>query len=183
VTRASLAAGASILNLTARADHSPFTAWSPLTAAVIICFMAGNHVREVGDFDLRADPIPLLHDFFARQIELASAAAWKYLLDPGSLLLPQPAGQLRARAPSDESFLNTFRLRDLGFPLPGAAACLEFFREEVRSAEPFFALLAALGKRLVPHARVPRIRPCWKRSRSIRGKLTVRRPRGGNDGL
>jgi hypothetical protein len=44
-------------------------------------------------------------------------------------------------------FLNTFRLRALGFPichaLPHAFEC---FGEEVRCAEPFFAVLAALGK-------------------------------------
>jgi hypothetical protein len=44
-------------------------------------------------------------------------------------------------------FLDTFRLRTLGWPtchaLPHAFEC---FGEEVRSAEPFFAVLAALGK-------------------------------------
>ena len=44
-------------------------------------------------------------------------------------------------------FLDTFRLRTLGWPtchaLPHAFEC---FGEEVRSAEPFFAVLATLGK-------------------------------------
>jgi hypothetical protein len=44
-------------------------------------------------------------------------------------------------------FLNTFRLQTLGFPtchaLPHA---FEFFRDEVRCAEPFFVAFAALGK-------------------------------------
>ena len=44
-------------------------------------------------------------------------------------------------------FLNTFRLRTLGFPICHALPhAFEFFREEVRCAEPFFAVLAALGK-------------------------------------
>jgi hypothetical protein len=57
-------------------------------------------------------------------------------------------------------FLNTFRLRKLGFPtchaLPHA---FEFFRDEVRCAEPFFAVLAALGKTdLLRTHEVPRIK-------------------------
>jgi hypothetical protein len=44
-------------------------------------------------------------------------------------------------------FLNTFRLRDLGFPLCHALPhAFEYFGEEVRCAEPFFGVLAALGK-------------------------------------
>ena len=44
-------------------------------------------------------------------------------------------------------FLNTFRLRELGFPVCHALPhAFEFFGEEVRCAEPFFAVLAALGR-------------------------------------
>jgi hypothetical protein len=44
-------------------------------------------------------------------------------------------------------FLNTFRLRKLGYPVCHALPhAFEYFGEEVRSAEPFFAVLAALGK-------------------------------------
>ncbi len=44
-------------------------------------------------------------------------------------------------------FLNTFRLRSLGFPICHALPhAFEYFREEVRCAEPLFAVLAALGK-------------------------------------
>jgi hypothetical protein len=44
-------------------------------------------------------------------------------------------------------FLNTFRLRTLGWPVCHALPhAFEFFREEVRTAEAFFAMLAALGK-------------------------------------
>jgi len=58
------------------------------------------------------------------------------------------------------TFLNSFRLRELGWPvchaLPHAFEC---FGEEVRSAEPFFAVLAALGKTdLFRTHEVPRIR-------------------------
>jgi hypothetical protein len=58
------------------------------------------------------------------------------------------------------TFLNTFRLRSLGFPvchaLPHAFEC---FGDEVRCAEPFFAVWAALGKTdLFRTHEVPRIK-------------------------
>jgi hypothetical protein len=44
-------------------------------------------------------------------------------------------------------FLNSFRLRKLGWPICHALPhAFERFGDEVRSAEPFFAVLAALGK-------------------------------------
>jgi hypothetical protein len=57
-------------------------------------------------------------------------------------------------------FLNTFRLRELGFPICHALPhAFEFFRDEVRCAEPFFAVLAALGKTdLFRTHEVPRIK-------------------------
>ena len=45
------------------------------------------------------------------------------------------------------TFLSSFRLRTIGFPLCQALPhAFEYFGEEVRCAEPFFAVLAALGK-------------------------------------
>ena len=53
-------------------------------AAVILCYVQGNNVREMGDFDLSADPIADAADFFARQIEIAQRnGVEKILLDPG----------------------------------------------------------------------------------------------------
>jgi hypothetical protein len=44
-------------------------------------------------------------------------------------------------------FLGTFRLRPLGCPICHALPhAFEYFGEEVRTAEGFFAVLAALGK-------------------------------------
>ena len=150
VTRACLEAGANILNLTGTergaelyrmvADHD---------AAVIICHVQGNNVREVGDFDFGADPTQMLWEYFARQIELAlQNGVEKIFIDPGLGFyygnLQDSAVRVRHQM---NVFLNTFRLRTLGFPachaLPHA---FEYFGEEVRCAEPFFAVLAALGK-------------------------------------
>ncbi len=85
VTRASLEAGANVLNLTGtEASDEMFKLVAAHDAAVIICYVAGKNVREVGDFDLSADPIPMLRDFFARQIEVAQRnGVQKIFLDPG----------------------------------------------------------------------------------------------------
>jgi dihydropteroate synthase len=163
VTRASLAAGANVLNLTGTAGSKEiFKMVAANDAAVIICHVAGKNVREAGDFDLSADPIPLLREFFARQIELAQkCGVEKILLDPGLGFyyrnLQDSAVRVRHQL---NIFLNTFRLHELGFPICHALPhAFEFFGEEVRCAEPFFAVLAALGKTdLFRTHEVPRIK-------------------------
>ena len=53
----------------------------------------------------------------------------------------------RSRSESLRPRWITFRLRTLGFPICHALPhAFEFFGEEVRCAEPYFAVLAALGK-------------------------------------
>ena len=163
VTRASLEAGANILNLTGiTASKEIFKMVAAHDAAVIICFVAGKNVREVGDFDLSADPVPLLRNFFARQIELAqSCGAEKIFIDPGLGFYYKNLQDSAVRVRHQMNvFLNTFRLRELGFPVCHALPhAFEFFGEEVRCAEPFFAVLAALGKTdLFRTHEVPRIK-------------------------
>ena len=163
VARASLEAGANILNLTGtRASARMFRMVAAHDAAVIICFVAGQNVREVGDLDLRADPIPMLRDFFARQIELAQRQGVKKIfLDPGLGFYYRNLQDSSVRVRHQmKVFLNTFRLRELGFPLCHALPhAFEYFQDEVRCAEPFFAVLAALGKTdLFRTHEVPRIR-------------------------
>src|SRR5208283_5436784 len=85
VTRACLEAGANILNLTG-ADRNAelFRMVAAHDAAVIICYVQGRNVREVGDFNFSADPVGLMQEFFARQIELAARnGVEKILIDPG----------------------------------------------------------------------------------------------------
>jgi len=53
-------------------------------AAVILCYVQGKNVREVGDFDFGADPIEMMRGYFARQIEIAQRhGVGKIILDPG----------------------------------------------------------------------------------------------------
>ena len=162
-TRASLAAGAHVLNLTGIAGSKAiFKMVADHDAAVIICHVAGKNIREVGDFDLSADPIPMLREFFARQIELAQkCGVEKILLDPGLGFYYRNLQDSAVRVRHQMNvFLNTFRLRELGFPICHALPhAFEFFGEEVRCAEPFFAVLAALGKTdLFRTHEVPRIK-------------------------
>jgi dihydropteroate synthase len=150
VARACFDAGAKILNLTsAESNDEFFRIVAAHDGAVIICYVQGKNVREVGDFDFDADPIPMMQEYFARQIDTATRAGLeKIFLDPGLGFyyrnLQDSAVRIRHQM---TVFLNTFRLRTLGFPichpLPHA---FEYFGDEVRSAEPFFAVLAALGK-------------------------------------
>jgi dihydropteroate synthase len=163
VTRASLEAGANILNLTGTAGSKEiFKMVAAHDAAVIICHVAGKNVREVGDFNLSADPIPMLREFFARQIETAQHnGVERIFIDPGLGFYYRNLQDSAVRVRHQMNiFLNTFRLRELGFPVCNALPhAFEFFGEEVRCAEPFFAVLAALGKTdLFRTHEVPRIK-------------------------
>ena len=163
VTRACLEAGANILNLTG-ADRTDelFRLVAAHDAAVIICYVQGPNVREVGDFDFSADPVALMQDYFTRQIEIARRnGVEKILIDPGLGFYYRNLQDSSVRVRHQMTvFLNTFRLRALGFPVCHALPhAFEYFGEEVRCAEPFFAVLAALGKTdLFRTHEVPRIR-------------------------
>ena len=163
VTRAALEAGANILNLTGNANSKDiFKMVAANDATVIVCFVQGKNVREVGDFDLSADPIPMMQDFFASQIEIAQrSGVEKIFLDPGLGFYYRNLQDSAVRVRHQMNiFLNTFRLRELGFPICHALPhAFEFFHEEVRCAEPFFSVLAALGKTdLFRTHEVPRIK-------------------------
>src|SRR5208282_6052788 len=85
VTRACLEAGANILNLTGMdGGDEPYRLVAAHDAAVIICYVQGNNVREVGDFDFSADPVEMMRGYFSRQIEIAQRhGVEKIILDPG----------------------------------------------------------------------------------------------------
>ena len=150
VARACLEAGANIINLTGTQDTEEIYRMAAAhEAAVIICYVQGTNVRAVKDFDLTADPVPQMRDYFARETALAARCNLaRVFIDPGLGFyyrnLQDSAVRVRHQM---KVFLNTFRLRALGFPVCHALPhAFEYFREEVRCAEPFFAVLAALGK-------------------------------------
>jgi dihydropteroate synthase len=150
IAQHALEQGAAVINLTGDTENEEiYRMTAAHDAAVIICFVAGQNVREVGDLALSNDPAGAMHDYFAHRIELAERCGLqKIIIDPGLGFyyrnLQDSATRVRHQM---ITFLNTFRLRTLGYPtchaLPHA---FEYFGEEVRSAEPFFAVLAALGK-------------------------------------
>jgi dihydropteroate synthase len=163
VARAALKSGANVLNLTCGiASKDIFRMAAAHDAAVIICYVQGKNVREVRDFDFSADPMAMMREYFSKQIEVAQrCGVEKILIDPGLGFYYRNLadGKIRVRHQM-MVFLNTFRLRTLGFPVCHALPhAFEFFQDEVRCAEPFFAVLAALGKTdLFRTHEVPRIR-------------------------
>jgi dihydropteroate synthase len=150
VTTACLKAGASVLNLTGTTQTEEiFRTAADFDAGVIICFVQGDNVREVGDLELGKDPIAAMYEYFARQIEAATNAGISRIwIDPGLGFYYRNLQDSGARIRHQiQVFLNSFRLRKLGWPvcqaLPHAFEC---FEEEVRVAESFFAVLALLGQ-------------------------------------
>lgn len=163
VARAGLEAGANLLNLTGNsASREMFKMAAAHDAAVIICYVQGKNVREAGDFDFSADPVERMRGYFSRRMETAQRAGLeKIFIDPGLGFYYRNLQDSAVRVRHQMNvFLNTFRLRALGFPVCHALPhAFEFFREEVRCAEPFFAVLAALGKTdLFRTHEVPRVR-------------------------
>jgi dihydropteroate synthase len=163
VARIILGAGANVLNLTGveREDEMYATA-AAHDAAIIMCFVQGANVREVHDLVLGDDPVPALLEHFGPRIDRAvSEGVERIVIDPGlgfyyGNLLDGPT-RVRHQV---KVFLNTFRLRVLGWPVCHALPhAFDFFEDEVRSAEPFFAVLATLGRTgLLRTHEVPRVR-------------------------
>lgn len=150
VNTACLKAGAKVLNLTGTVNTPEFfREVADFDAGVIICFVQGNNVREVDEVHLGNDPADALYSYFGHMIDQATRCGVKKIwIDPGLGFyyrnLQDSATRIRHQI---QIFLNTFRLRRLGWPvchaLPHAFEC---FEDEVRCAEPFFAVLAFLGK-------------------------------------
>jgi dihydropteroate synthase len=150
VARACLELGADVINLTGSRDTEEiYRMTAGHDAAVIICYVQGANVREVGDFDFSADSTEMMKEYFSRQIALAEKCGVKKIfIDPGLGFYYRNLQDSAVRVRHQMTvFLNTFRLRILGYPICHALPhAFEYFREEVRCAEPFFAVLAALGK-------------------------------------
>lgn len=150
VAVACLEAGAKVLNLTGNDGLSKiYPIAAEREAALILCYVQGPNVRDVSELKFAKDPVSVMRDYFERQAELAlNQGVQKIIIDPGLGFyyrnLQDSATRVRFQM---DMFLNTFRLRSLGFPVCHALPhAFEYFGDEVRSAEGFFACLAALGK-------------------------------------
>jgi dihydropteroate synthase len=149
VAEACLEAGANVLNLTGtEGSQKIYRSVADHDAGVIICYVQGKHVRGVKDLYFADDPVNVMASAFAREVELAlGCGVQRIFLDPGLGFYYRNLQDGTQRVQHQmRIFLNTFRLRRLGWPICHALPhAFDFFREEVRCAEPFFAVLAALG--------------------------------------
>ena len=150
VAEACLEAGAKVLNFTGTVQNEEmYHLAAEHGATVIICYVVGKNVRDVKGIPIDEDPIPRMSSFFEREIDRAnSCGLTKGFIDPGLGFyydnLKDSSIRIRYQM---KTFLNAFRLRKLGWPVCNALPhAFECFGEEVRSAEPFFSVLASLGK-------------------------------------
>ncbi len=149
VVRACLEAGAKVLNLTgAEHEEAIYRLAADYDATVIICYVRGANVREISDVELKDDPIPQLLEHFETRVARAhSFGVDRLIIDPGMGFyygnLVEPTTRVRHQA---RVILNSFRLRTLGLPVCQALPhAFDFFEDEFRKAEGFFAVLASLG--------------------------------------
>lgn len=149
VVRACLKAGATVLNLSGAADEDEIYALAAeYNATVIICHVTADNVREVTNVTLDADPFPGIRDALAKRIERARAAgAHRIAIDPA---IGFDYGNLTTSAVRIQHqthvLLNGFRLRSLGVPICNALPhAFDIFEDQFRTAEGFFAVVAALG--------------------------------------
>lgn len=162
--RECLEAGASVVNLTGPPENGDdiYRVIAEHDAAVILCYVQGANPRDVGDFDWNEDPIPSMREYFLRRLDAARGVGIsRILIDPGlGFYYPNLKDSARRVRHQMNVFLNTFRLLPLGFPICHALPhAFEYFGPEVRSAEPFFAVLASLGRtHLFRTHEVPRVR-------------------------
>lgn len=143
-------AGADVFNLTGLRDcEEVFKLAVQYDVAVVLCYVQGETVREVSEFQFSEDMIAAITDYFR---DLTARAArlglTKCFLDPGLGFYYANLQDSRQRVNYQlHTFVHCFRLHPLGYPifniLPHAP---EIFREdERRAAEPFFSVLALLG--------------------------------------
>jgi dihydropteroate synthase len=149
VVKACLQAGAKVLNFTGTEHEKEILDLaSEFDATVILCYVGGSNVREITNLELDHDPLPGLQDYFAKRIETALEHGVKNIvIDPGMGFyygnLVDPLTRVRHQT---NVILNSFRLRELGYPICQALPhAFDLFEDEFRTAESFFAVIASLG--------------------------------------
>lgn len=149
VVKACLDAGAKVLNFTGTAHQEEILELvGAANASVILCYVGGANVREITDLEIDLDPLPGLVDYFAERIEVAKkCGVTNIIIDPGMGFyygnLVNPEVRVRHQT---KVILNSFRLRQLGYPICQALPhAFDLFEDEFRTAEGFFAFVASLG--------------------------------------
>jgi dihydropteroate synthase len=150
LVKRALESGVQVINLTGHTNSKEvYRMCAEYQAAVIICYVQGANVRSVESLEFGSDPILEMGDWFKVEIDLALEAGVKRIfVDPGLGFYYRNMEDGASRVKHQmKTFLNTFRLRELGWPVCHALPhSFETFGEEVRTAESFFAILALLGK-------------------------------------
>jgi dihydropteroate synthase len=149
VVRSSLAAGARVLNMTGREhEDEMFALAAEYDAAVVLCFVALDNVRDLSAAPMGTDPLPYLLDHFGHRLERArELGVDRVVIDPGMGFyyanLVEPALRVRHQT---RVLAQSFRLRPLGVPVCNALPhAFDLFEDEFRKAEGFFAVVAQLG--------------------------------------
>ncbi|HUJ77008.1 MAG TPA: dihydropteroate synthase [bacterium] len=178
-------AGARVFNLTGLKDgQEVFKLARRFEAALVLCYVQGQTVRQVGDFEFAPDMTAELEAYFQQHLARAEAlGVRRCIVDPGLGFYYRNLedGNLRVNYQM-HTFLNSFRLARLGYPvmniLPHAPEI--FGPEQRRAAEPFFAVLALLGGTHVVRTHelpvVARIRAVMELFRAERGEGPGRLP-------
>ncbi len=142
--------GADIFNLTGTLyGEDIFKLAAAYNAAVILCYVQGLTVRQVGDFRFHDDMMAEIGRYFRDLTAQAErCGVTKCFIDPGLGFYYHNLQDSRLRVHYQlNTFLHCFRLHELGYPtfniLPHAPDI--FLEDERRSAEPFFSVLALLG--------------------------------------
>ncbi len=149
VVRACLKSGAQVLNLTGTANQDAILELAAEhDATVVLCYVAGENVRDIADVSTETDPIPSLIEHFGPRLELArSRGVDRLVIDPGMGFyygnLVEPPVRARHQA---SVLLQSFRLKSLGYPVCNALPhAFDLFGDQFRTAEGFFAVLSVLG--------------------------------------
>ncbi|MDI1289069.1 MAG: dihydropteroate synthase [bacterium] len=149
VVRACLKAGAQVLNLTGIAHQDAILDLAAEhDATVVLCYVAGANVRDITDVATGPDPIPPLLEHFGARVGLArERGVDRIVIDPGMGFyygnLVEPVVRARHQA---TVLLQSFRLKVLGQPICNALPhAFDLFGDQFRTAEGFFAVLAAMG--------------------------------------
>ena len=150
LVKRALESGVQVINLTGQVHSSGvYELCARHQAAVIICYVQGVDVRSVQSLEFQTDPMEAMSQWFKIEINKARAAGvGGIFIDPGLgfYYRNMQDGAMRVKYQM-QTFLSTFRLRELGWPVCHALPhAFETFGEEVRTAESFFAVLALLGK-------------------------------------
>ena len=164
VVKACLQAGAKVLNFTGNEfEDEILDLASEFNATVVVCYVGGANVREITDLNLDTDPIPALAAYFEKRIESAlSHGVINIVIDPGMGFyygnLVDPLTRVKHQT---NVILNSFRLRELGYPICQALPhAFELFEDEFRTAESFFAVIASIGGvNLIRTHEIARVRP------------------------